>query len=153
GGLTLDAAAKILFLGKNFEKDTNDYSTKQGYIGEVQGHRDLRLRARRVNVDVFHPSNLQAKKDLNPKFYFHLIAKRLAHSFGLKGMELGFDLEGFNEAYSIPMLASILKHFRPSKEFGQEDMEWVAERLKNALMGEETSKESFEEVSKQIRKS
>src|SRR5262249_13606180 len=48
---------------------------------------------------------------------------------------------------------SILKHFKPSKEFGQEDMEWVAQRLKNALMGEETSKESYEEVSKQIRNS
>lgn len=124
-------------------------------ISQVQG--SIALREKVVNVmETIHPCHglsLQALREcrhLNENLFSILQQKRLGHALSL----VGNGMSGFNETFTIPMLASSLFQFALQNPNEQEKAKAIGVILTNALFNDRSSlgkiKEGFENLNQGI---
>lgn len=104
-----------------FVKGEESHSLHElGVKEEVQGNKQTRHAAIEMGLTcphAFSPQVLRKASATKSKFYFTLQAKRIGHAFNLKGRvylpnnNKQISLEGFCEAFTIPMLTTSFEEF------------------------------------------
>lgn len=149
-------------------KVRNNFSTSYINLSKTneQGTPQLReVTAMQTKGSGFHalcPSVLRKQKQENPDQYWTLKLKRIGHAFDLKGiLELKnkkVNLEGFCEAFTIPMLASSFSHFVDSldsnKEYAKwlkQDVDWIIDTFNETTCSDLITEEDIDRIGTQIR--
>jgi len=131
---------------------------QHGPVSVVQGHEHLRHETWQLfqkHVDLMNPAALKQCKKHNPALYKVLQMKRFGHRFSL-GKTFHVDgkshlFEGFNEAFTLPMIASSLKQFSEENRnvLDQETADWLTNKLTQAIT-HESENVNYEQVVKNI---
>lgn len=125
---------EVILTTKGFERDKSDRLGRNGYKGEVQGNSALRFataRETKINPRAISLFSLKEKRESNLEQYLILKCKRFAHAWNLKGflkLPSGkeFNMEGFCEAFTVPMIASSFLDFaKDSLFFTEDDYQWI----------------------------
>ncbi|MBA2369242.1 MAG: hypothetical protein H0V82_09500 [Candidatus Protochlamydia sp.] len=134
----LDDTDFILVL-KGFQSDETDIRHhSHGYAGEVQGNKNLRRTAAKITRKNVHALSLQAlNSHRSNNFELNLIfkIKRFGHVNHLRGevnlpSQKKVKLEGFSEAFTIPMLASSYDLFGiENSSFDQAGHQWIVNQM------------------------
>lgn len=118
-----DLAVRAFMKTKGFQSDEGDTLHRGQRIGECQGSRETRIAAAVMTnrfPEALDHAVLRKHKDLNIHTYLTLVFKRLAHTCTIVGKIDIFGkevlLEGFCEAYIVPMLASSFRQFVSDKK-------------------------------------
>ncbi len=132
-----EAATKVILTTKGFADDPEDpeYTrTKYGPKGVVQGSKALRFATAKVTKEFPYAislAELTKQRQVNLEQYLILKLKRFGHAMGLHGyvtLPSGgkVNLEGFCEAFTIPMLVSSFDNYaKTSSFFTKEEREWI----------------------------
>ncbi len=147
-----DATHSILST-KGFVGEVGDILTYYGYKGEVQGSAALRTVTAHVTKQfpqAISPAALRAQREVNIEQYLTLAIKRFAHVHALKGyapLPSGkqVNLEGFCEAFTIPMVASSFQEYAQTSEFfdGEESL-WISEQFKQIVSSDYVSPDDIQ---------
>lgn len=145
-------AAKTILGSGSFVTDVEDYekSLRLGFtIGECQGNQQLRKTARKYTKncpDIFLPEIIRKAGEVYEKNFRILQIKRLGHALNLNschfflkdGTRIHYD--GFNESFTLPMLASSVVKFSQQNNsvISKKEGAWIA----NMLIGS-TSHDSY----------
>lgn len=154
-----DATAAILStLG--FIRDPDDRETHRGYRGEVQGNAALRFATAIATRDIpgaISPYSLKEQREINLEQYLILKLKRFAHAHDLRGfltLPSGreFNIEGFCEAFTVPMIASSFQLFARRKGFfTPEDAEWIVKHFNQTTSSDYTAPDDIQVFPIQIQ--
>lgn len=143
-----------------FVKEFIDKKTTYGYKGEVQGSKALRLIAAKVTgcfPQAITPSALKEQRHLNLEQYLTFKLKRFGHAFSLKGwvtLPSGkeINLEGFCEAFTIPMIASSFEEFaRKSPFFQTTEKNWIVQQLNQTTTSDYLEKEDIQKLTSRLQ--
>src|SRR5262249_40133972 len=130
-----------------------DQPSRNGLKGEVQGNQALRHTVAKVTKLFPQAIGLKALKEqreVNLEQYLTIKLKRFAHAFALKGFVTlpsgkQFNLEGFCEAFTIPMLtASFQNYSKQGKFFSKADYEWVIEHFNQTTSSDHTAPDDIQ---------
>lgn len=153
------AAAAILST-PGFEMEPGDRQTHYGYKGEVQGTAALRFATAKATRDMpnaISPASLREQREINLEQYLILKLKRFGHALGLKGILTlpsgkQFNLEGFCEAFTVPMIASSFQSFASENRFfTDEDHEWIVENFNQTSSSDYTEPDDIQVFATQIQ--
>lgn len=152
-------AARSILKTKGFSSDEGDTIYRENSVGCCQGSKEMRLKAAeqtKIAPEALEFSELRKHKHINLQTYLIFTFKRFAHTFGLAGKHtiLGAEvsLEGFNEIFTIPLVAASFKRFdagrRETLEFSSER---VIQQLLNTTFSDTTSDEDIRTITAKIK--
>jgi hypothetical protein len=119
----------------------------------VQGTSALRLataKATRDDPSAISPKALKNHRELNLEQYLILKSKRFGHALNLRGhlsLPSGktVNLEGFSEAFTVPMIASSFQKFvEGSDSFSAEDVEWIVNQFNQTTSSDDTDPDDIQ---------
>ena len=136
-----------------FEREAQDRPSKDGLQGGSEGTAALRFataKATRVVPEAISPASLKEQRELNLEQYLRIKLKRFAHALGLEGhltLPSGkeFNLEGFCEAFTVPMIASSCRQFsRTNTFFNKDDWEWIVKSFNQTTSSDSTEPDDIQ---------
>lgn len=154
-----DATTEILST-QGFEMEPGDRETQYGYKGEVQGTAALRFATAKATRDIpsaISPAALKEMRETNLEQYLILKLKRFGHALGLKGyltLPSGkkFNLEGFCEAFTVPMIASSFQEFVRTNDFySKEDCAWIVKNFNQTTSSDYTEPDDIQVIATLIQ--
>ncbi len=131
--------------GFSIAPEENEAHPFIGHIGPVQGHVKFRAKVAKMTLNDSSPLNPKAireNREVNPSLSLILTGKRLAHALSFRGeMILDndiFNLEGFNEVFTIPMLADSFNVFAKENPLliTQDRADWVLQHFTKTSRGD-----------------
>lgn len=151
---TEETATQYILTTNGFEKEPHDYcDPSYGYRGEVQGNAMLRGVTACVTKKYPHaisPTALSKQKELNLEQYLIFTIRRFAHAHSFNG-KIGLpsgkkmNLDGFCEAYTIPMIASSYQDYaKTSNFFTEEDQAWIVQQFNKTASSDLTAPEDIQ---------
>lgn len=154
-----EATTRIL-LTKGFVADVGDKRTMYGYKGEIQGTAALRKVTAKETKQHLYALSLEAlnsQKNVDFMQYLVFKLKRFGHACHLDGIVempnlTQINLEGFSEAFTIPMIASSFDQFdKWDSYFDKKSHQWVVENMNATTSSDYMSQEKIEEYVRQIQ--
>ncbi|WP_068468256.1 hypothetical protein [Candidatus Protochlamydia phocaeensis] len=145
-----------------FTADPFDQLTKYGFKGEVQGTALLRSQTTaetRKHVQAISLPALKSQKEANLEQYLTFSLKRFGHACHLEGtVDLptgkNVNLEGFCEAFTIPMIAASFEDFAKIDPFFDEDSQrWIVEAMNQTTSSDSISDREIEAIAARIQAS
>ncbi len=146
-------ATRYILTTNGFESEVGDiFKAPHGYTGDVQGNLALRTVTSHVTKkypNAISPSSLKAQRELNLEQYLILKIKRFGHAQSLKGIVTlpsgkNFHLEGFCEAFTIPMVVSSFQEFIKSNMSNADDFLWINDHLMNTTSSDYASADDIQ---------
>lgn len=157
----LQKATAAILSTHGFEREPKDaHPTVYGYVGEVQGTTALRFataKATRDFPEAISPAALKEQRDINFEQYLILKLKRFAHAHDLAGFVTlpsgkKFNLEGFCEAFTVPMIASAVQSFAKTNTFFEKkEWEWIVKGFNQTTSSDYTEPDDIQVFSTQIQ--
>ncbi len=164
-------AEKVKNLTENLLKDKNGFSFSPlepqfhkgvgKYVGNVQGHHEFRREVSQMTQEDFHilsPEAIRKNREVNPNLSLILTIKRLGHALSLDQEIIledntSVDLIGFNEVFTIPMLAESFEKFAKQRpDLISEDMlKWVLENFTQSTRSDNISEEDIHAYMKKLK--
>jgi hypothetical protein len=134
--------------------DPSDYSSQYVSKGLIQGSKALRFVTAKVTKkfpEAITPAALKEQRDVNLEQYLTLKIKRFGHAHSLEGhvpLPSGkkVNLEGFCEAFTVPMLASSFDEFAKKHPnlFSEEDRKWIVKHFNETTSSDFTEPDDIQ---------
>lgn len=131
------------------------------YIGTMQGHEVFRADVAKMTQEDIHalsPQALQDHRYVNLETSLILTAKRVGHAFSLKG-NLKLDglvdttYEGFNEVFTIPMLADSFDTFSKKHPdlINEEMVQWILEHFTQSTLSDTVAQKDLKKMTAELK--
>lgn len=143
-----------------FIADVNEDYYHCGSKGEIQGNQTLRhtvAKVTRLFPRAISPEALKEQRDVNVEQYLTIKLKHFAHAFCLKGhvpLPSGnrVDLEGFCEAFTIPMIVtSVHEYAKQATFFSAADYEWIIANFNQTTSSDNTEESDIQKLTRLLQ--